>query len=437
MPITLLTLTRRHFCSTATLALLAPKFVAAQSGVQSGGQLVGQSRTNPRADVAAIDHDRILAAANRYLTLPPTTITAIPAPHSPGTPHDFYSESLPTPTGTEPATKPDPTTLFTAHSQALLEFCIQVPALVAAFVLAPNTPEGLRYATHAVAHLRAWFVTPATRMNPALPYGQLVRGSDAPHFESILETVHLAEVAQAVSFLTRTEAMPEEDLIAIYAWFAAYLEWLGTARPALLARDQRTHHGTSWLLQAAAFARLAPELNAGIRKVPQSPSSLAPLVAPPNEITPLSALRHQFRTATLRAQVVADGSFPRELSSPLPYRNSLFNLDMLAGICDLLSTRFESAWEYELQDGPSMRVAIAHHLPYIQNRGTWPYRADATLFTSLPLRQPSLLFAGRAYNRPEYVDLWKTLPADPTNPILQRTFPIRQPLLWVRRSPAM
>ena len=135
--------------------------------------------------------------------------------------------------------------------------------------------------------------------------------------------------------------------------------------------------------------------------------------------------------------MVADGSFPREMSSPLPYRNSLFNLDMLAGICDLLSTRFESAWDYELQDGPGMRVAIAHHFPYILSRGTWPYRADTTLFTALPLRQPSLLLAGRAYSRPEYVDLWKTLPPDPVNPILQHTFPIRQPLLWIRRAPAM
>jgi hypothetical protein len=110
---------------------------------------------------------------------------------------------------------------------------------------------------------------------------------------------------------------------------------------------------------------------------------------------------------------------------------------MLAGICDLLSTRFESAWEYELQDGPGMRVAIAHHFPFIANRNSWPYRADSTRFNELPLRQPSLLLAGRAYSRPEYIDLWKTLPPDPADRELQHTFPIRQPLLWVRRTPAM
>jgi len=106
---------------------------------------------------------------------------------------------------------------------------------------------------------------------------------------------------------------------------------------------------------------------------------------------------------------------------------------MLAGACELLSTRFESVWEYELQDGPGMRVAIAKLYPFIANRRSWPYRADAAFFTDLPLRRPALLFAARAYSRPEYAETWRTLPPDTSNPELDRTFPIRQPLLWVTR----
>jgi hypothetical protein len=148
---------------------------------------------------------------------------------------------------------------------------------------------------------------------------------------------------------------------------------------------------------------------------------------------PLTLLRHQYKTVTIRAQIIADGVFPQELMTLNPYRNSLFNLDMMAAICLLLSTRFESVWDYDLQDGPGMRSVVARHYPFIQNRGTWPYRADATHFNDLPLRRPSLLFAARAFVRPEYADLWKSLPADTTIPELQRTFPIRQPLLWVTR----
>ena len=417
-------LTRRSFCSKSAVALLSPHLLRSQS--RTAANPAPAPSATAHVDVAAVDHDRILTAAALYLDQAPAPLTSFPASASPGTSHDFYSEGeLP---GKDAVNMPS----FTAHSDALLNFSIQASALTAAYVLTGDA----RYAVHAATHLRAWFADPATRMTPNLPYASMIPGNPASRFEGILETVHLAEVAQAVSFLTHNDALSPQDLAAVYAWFAAYLEWLGSARVALLARDQRSHHGTSWLLQAAAFARLAPEPNAGIRK-PSPPTAQHYQTESPNEVIGLINLRHQFRTVTLRAQIAAEGGFPRELSSPLPYRNSLFNLDMLAGICDLLSTRFESAWEYELQDGPGMHVAIAHHFPYIAHRGAWPYHADSDHFTALPLRQPSLLLSGRAYSRPEYIDLWKTLPPDPPDLVLQRTFPIRQPLLWVRRAPAL
>jgi hypothetical protein len=438
--------TRRSFCSNIALALMARNLLVSKLLRSQARPLPGTASAH--ADVAAIDHDRILSAAQRYLTQAPAPLTAFPAPQSPGTPNDFFSEAevekppaatgpnQPSPT-TGPSSSPPPPTapgliLFTAHSDALLNFSIQLTALAAAYVLTREE----RYAEHAAAHLRAWFVTPATSMTPALPFAQLAPGTTTPRLEGVLETVQLAEVAQAISFLARSESLAGDDIAAVYAWFATYLEWLGTNRTALLARDQKNHHGTSWLLQAAAYARLAPEDSGGARKVP-APAATQALAPPPNQYISLNALRHQYKSVTLRAQINAEGNFMHELTTQWPYRYSLFNLDMLAGICDLLSARFESIWDYELQDDPSMRVAVARLFPFIAHRAAWPYRADVTHFTELPLRQPSLLLAGRAYSRPEYVDLWKTLPPDTTDPVLQRTFPIRQPLLWIRRAPAM
>ena len=48
-----------------------------------------------------------------------------------------------------------------------------------------------------------------------------------------------------------------------------------------------------------------------------------------------------------------------------------------------------------------------------------------------PMRQSSLLFAGLALNRPDYLDLWKKLPADSSVEEVIRNFFIRQPVLWV------
>jgi hypothetical protein len=398
-----MTTTRRIFCSQAATLLLFPRL------------LLSQAKSTSRPDVAAIDHDRILAQADAYLAEPPNPITTRPCPRSPGTPHDFYSEAedyFPDPANpTGPYIQHTDSTpnraAFTEHRDALLNLSLFVPALTAAFVLTSDN----RYAKQAVIHLRAWFVDPATRMTSSLLYGQTIPPAKTGRFEGVIEAVHLAEVVQCIPFLTSSEALTEQDLAAIKKWFAEYLDWLNTSRLAGLARDNKSHHGTSWLLQAAAVAHLTEV----------------------SDDAPLTTLRHQYKSSAIRAQIVADGTFPHELTTANPYRNTLFNLDMFAGICLLLSTRFESVWDYELQDGPGMRTVMARLFPYIQDRGAWPYRADATHFKDLPIRPPSLLFAARAYNRPEYAELWKTLKPDPTSPELQRTFPIRQPLLWVTR----
>lgn len=396
-----MTTTRRIFCSQAATILLTPRLLLAQS----------KSSTHP--DVAAIDHDRILQAATHALTQSPTPLTSIPAPRSPGTPHDFYSEAedyWPDPaTPTDPyliRTGPPNPAAFTAHRDALLDLSINVPTLTAAFVLTKDP----RYASQAIAQLKTWFIDPATSMTPSLLYAQVIPPARTGRFEGVVEAVHLAEVARSLPFLATSEALTPPDLAALQTWFANYFDWLNTSRLAGLARDHNSHHGTSWLLQAAAIASLNQA-----------------------DDRPLTTLRHQFKSTTIRAQILAEGTFPHELTTPDPYRNSLFNLDMLAAICLLLSTRFESVWDYDLQDGPGMRAVVARHYPYILDRGAWPYRADATHFSDLPIRPPSLLFAARAYGRPEYADLWKTLPPDTTIPELQRTFPIRQPLLWVTR----
>jgi Alginate lyase len=393
--------TRRIFCSRVAPLLLAPRL------------LLSESKSTAHPDVAAIDHDRILHAADHALTQPPAPLTSIPSPRSPGTLQDFYSEAddyWPDPAAPNGpyilrAGIPNPEA-FTAHRDALLNLSIHVPALTAAFVLTNES----RYATHAVAHLKAWFVDPATRMTPSVLYSQVIRPAKTGRFEGIVEAVPLAEVALCMAFLPNSEALPQADLASIQQWFNSYFEWLTTSRLAGLARDHKSHHGTSWLLQAATIAHMNQ-----------------------SDDRPLTTLRHQYKTVTIRAQIIADGVFPQELMTLNPYRNSLFNLDMLAAVCVLLSTRFESVWDYDLQDGPGMRSVIARHYPFIQNRGTWPYRADSKYFDDLPLRRPSLLFAARAYNRPEYADLWKTLSPDTTIPELRRTFPIRQPLLWVTR----
>jgi hypothetical protein len=73
--------------------------------------------------------------------------------------------------------------------------------------------------------------------------------------------------------------------------------------------------------------------------------------------------------------------------------------------------------------------------PYVKDKSKWPYAEDVMYWDEWPVRHPFLLFAGRAYNRPEYIEIWQTLDGYPETQEVIRNLPIRNPLLWVLDKP--
>jgi hypothetical protein len=359
--------------------------------------------------VAHADHDRILNAARQYLSLEPQTITAFPAPDSPGGLHDFYSQAdyfWPNPKNPNgPYINRDGQSNpqnFDKHRAVMIELSVRMPALTAAWLLTSKS----QYAKRAGDYLRAWFVSPATRMNPNLEFAQGVRGVSTGRSYGIIDTLHLVEVARAASFLG-SEALSTADLQAVKQWFREYLTWLKTSKPGKQERDSLNNHATCWALQASAFARLIGDEETRDEE------------------------RKWFMQALLPDQLGEDGSFPKELGRTKPYSYSIFNFDIMAGLAQSLKGSGVDLTTYALPDGRGLCKAAAFIYPYLEDKSKWPYRKDVEHFDALPVRSPGLLFAGRACHRSEYITLWKRLNPDPTDREIIRNYPIRQPLLWV------
>lgn len=364
-------------------------------------------------NVAAFDRDRILKAAHRYLSEAPITITAATSPRSAGGPHDFFSEGdywWPDPANPDgPYIQRDGQSNpnnFGEHRRYLMRLSVQVPALVAAWKLTRDA----RYVEKAARHLRAWFIDERTRMNPHLKFAQAIKGRATGRGIGIIDTIHLVEVARAIELMENSKALAQAELQAIKRWFADYLNWMRTHPYGLEEREAKNNHGTCWVMQAAAFAHLV-----GDRDV-------------------LAYCRDRFKTVLLPNQMSAEGSFPLEMRRTKPYGYSLFNLEAMAAICQILSTPEDNLWAFELADRRGMRLGLEFMAPYIRNKKTWPLAPDVMYDAEWPMRQSSLLFAGLALNRPEYVELWKQLPADSTVEEVIRNFFIRQPVLWVVES---
>ncbi|NLI99679.1 MAG: alginate lyase, partial [Bacteroidales bacterium] len=73
--------------------------------------------------------------------------------------------------------------------------------------------------------------------------------------------------------------------------------------------------------------------------------------------------------------------------------------------------------------------------PYVKDKSSWPYGEDVMYWDEWPVRHPFLLFAWRAYNKPEYIQLWEVLDGYPESQEVIRNMPIRNPLVWVIEKP--
>ena len=396
--------TRREFCVSASLAAAALRVPRLAFGKELKADI---------PDLAKMDRQRILRAAEGYLHELPITITAFPSPRSAGGPRDYFSEGdywwpdPQNPSGPyirrDGMSNPDN---FTAHRHALIRLSLQVPALTAAWRLTRDP----RYAAHASKHLRAWFLDAATLMHPNLQYSQAIHGLATGRGTGIIDTIHLVEVVRSIPFLEHSGALAPAELRGLRAWFDTYLGWMTTSKNGKEERDAKNNHGTCWLMQASEFAAFTAN----------------------RELSEFS--RRRFKEVLVPEQIAADGSFPRELSRTKPYGYCLFNLDAMATVCQILSTPDDNLFSYTLPDGRGFAMAMAFMFPFIADKKSWPYPNDVEYFDDWPVRQPSLLFAGNALSKPEYFAVWRRLNPNPTVEEIIRNYPIRQPFLWVGRG---
>jgi hypothetical protein len=394
--------TRRRFCEKlTTLCWFATidGFGLAPDGARDDGYNL----------IAETDRQRILKMAGSFLPLQPQTVTSFPSKKSPGGVHDFFSQAdyfWPDPKNPDgPYINRDGQSNpenFNEHRKAMIALSIRMPALTAAWMLTKDR----RYGQRACDHLRAWFVTPATRMNPNLEYSQGVHGVSTGRSYGIIDTLHLVEVARAAS-LVAPKLMSAEDYAALKDWFRSYLAWMKTSDKGMKERDAKNNHATCWALQAAEFARLIGDSETR------------------------EQVHKQYTDVFLPEQLGADGSFPKELTRTKPYSYSIFNFDVMTVLCQSLKGVGADLFAFRLPDGRGICKAAEFLYPYLKDKGAWPYAKDVEHFDALPVRSPGLLFAGLACEKQAYIALWKTMNPDPTDAEIIRNYPVRQPLLWV------
>ncbi len=361
-------------------------------------------------EIVESETTRVLKLAGQYLDEPPITVTAFRCERSAGGIHDFYSEGdywWPDPAHPDgPYIRKDGMSNpdnFIRHRLAMIRMSKIVGTMASAYMVTGDDT----YVDTAMSHLRAWFIAPASRMNPNMLYAQAIRGRYTGRGIGIIDGIPLVEVALAIRKIGSSPAVSEDELARLKDWFREFLSWIYTHEYGKSEMVHPNNHGTCWALQVAAYAWLTDQQDV------------------------LDFTTARYRNTLLPSQMEADGSFPLELERTKPYGYSLFNLDAMASLVQILSLAGYSVWDYETPDGRSLRKGMAFLYPFVEEKDQWPYLQDVLYFDDWPVRQAFLLLGGLAYHRPEYLESWFHLESDPQNQEVVRNMVMKNPLIWL------
>lgn len=366
------------------------------------------SETNLNKEAEKVLEKQVLKEANLALLQLPTTVTASFSTRSAGGKHDFYSEGdywWPDPENADGPyiqrdgqTNPDN---FVDHRLAMIRFSEIIGVLASAYKITGDE----KYVDAALKHLKTWFVNTETRMNPDLQFSQAIKGRFTGRGIGIIDTIHLMDVAQGV--LVMEEKIDRAYLSAIKDWFTHYLNWLMTHPYGKTEMEAKNNHGTCFVMQVAAFAKLTGDMDL------------------------LKFCSDRYKNILLPNQMAENGSFPLEMARTKPYGYSIFNLDAMAVICQILSTPNDNLWEYTTADGKSIKKGIEFLYPYVADKRRWELKPDVMYWDEWPVAQPFLLFGANAYNEADWFATWKKLEHQPQVQEVIRNLPVKSPLIWL------
>ncbi|HEX7723211.1 MAG TPA: alginate lyase family protein [Pyrinomonadaceae bacterium] len=206
------------------------------------------------------------------------------------------------------------------------------------------------YATKAVQLLRAFFLDPATRMNPNLEYAQFIPGVNTGRGIGLIETRGLTHIVDAIGLLAGSKALSGEDERRLRDWYGRFLQWMLDSKNGREEAAAKNNHGTYYDLQVVSYA-----LFVGRKDLARQ-------------------VLEQAREKRIATQIEPDGRQPLELARTKAWSYSNGNLDGLTELAMLGERVGVDLWNFQTHDGRGIRKALDFLIPIAVATQKWQYQ---------------------------------------------------------------
>jgi len=206
------------------------------------------------------------------------------------------------------------------------------------------------YAVKAAVILRAWFLDPATRMNPNLEYAQFIPGVNTGRGIGLIETRGLADVVDGIGLLAGSKSWTAADQRGLEDWYAKFLQWMLESKNGREENAAKNNHGTYYDVQTTSFALFLWKRDLAKQIVQTA------------------------KQKRIALQIEPDGRQPLELVRTKAWGYSNGNLDGLMLLARLAENVEVDLWTYQTKDGRSIRRALEYLYPFAVGDQKWTYQ---------------------------------------------------------------
>ncbi len=211
--------------------------------------------------------------------------------------------------------------------------------------------ENEKYAEKAVQLIDTWFINPDTRMNPNHNHAQAVPGSSSGRPAGTVEMGGISGVITSVELLKNGNALPTDLEEGFKSWLSDYLLWYENSDIGYRSiNDLHNNIGSMCDVQRIRYLVYL------------------------DRITEVKEILIDARQKRIIKQIEPDGRMPAELQRTKAWTYSAKNLRHLTSLASFGKKYGVDLWNFESQDGRSIKKAYEFLASYLVEDKTWEYQ---------------------------------------------------------------